>query len=60
MFENWVLRCIFGPKEEEVKVGGEDCIMSIFMDLIFAIFYSVHQIFKNEKLPALNPLCDDG
>jgi len=30
VFENRVLRRIFGPKMEEVAGGGEDCIMRSF------------------------------
>jgi hypothetical protein len=29
VFENRVLRRIFGPKRDEVKGGGENCIMWI-------------------------------
>jgi hypothetical protein len=31
VFENRVLRKIFGPKGEEVMEGGENCIMRSFM-----------------------------
>jgi hypothetical protein len=38
VFENRVLRRIFGPKAEEVGVAREDCIMRSF------ITYMLHQI----------------
>jgi hypothetical protein len=31
VFENRVLRRIFGPKRDEVTGGGEDCITKSFM-----------------------------
>jgi hypothetical protein len=31
MFENRVLRRIFGPKREEVTADGENCVMKRFM-----------------------------
>jgi hypothetical protein len=31
VFENKVLRRIFGPKRDEVREGGENCIMRSFV-----------------------------
>jgi hypothetical protein len=31
VFENRVLRRIFGPKRDETKGGGENCTMSSFI-----------------------------
>jgi hypothetical protein len=38
VFQNRVLRRIFGPEREEVAAGGEDCVMISF------ITYSLHQM----------------
>jgi len=40
VFENRVLRRMFGPKREEVAEGGEHCLVESF------IIYTLHQILS--------------
>jgi len=49
MFENGVLRRIFGPKREKVTNCGKDYIMRISMNYIPHQILFTYQIKKNER-----------
>ena len=48
MSENRALRKIFGPKRDEVKGGGENCIMRSLM--IFHCSHFVVRVMKSRRM----------
>jgi hypothetical protein len=48
LFENRVLRRIFGPKREEVVGGGEDCIMRSFINLYISLY--IIRVVKSRRV----------
>jgi hypothetical protein len=50
VFENWVLRLIFGLKKDEVTggAGEKSALGGVLWNSLFNRIYSVHQIIKNE------------
>ena len=45
-FENEVLKKTLGPKMEEVRENGENCLMNIFMAYVY---WAVHHLYSCVK-----------